>query len=61
MKAMIVIFILLTLQNVAKASDTSKEYSECIEEQTQLIIENQDSYTAQEIKAQYEDLKNICK
>ncbi len=58
MRLFLLILALVTLQNYANASDA---LNECIAEQVELIEENRESYTQDEIDKQYNEVSEYCK
>ena len=59
MKVFMFIMITVLVHNVANASDVAT-YTDCMENEEQLIIENADSYTVQELKQQRDQAVKHC-
>jgi hypothetical protein len=60
MKVFLFIMLAVTIQNIAKAND-QVAYEQCLEEQRELIEENADSYTEEQLEEQRKEIFEMCK
>lgn len=61
MKVFIFVMIVVTLQNIAQAETPEERFRRCVQEQMEIIDENKDSYTAEEIDEQIVEAPEYCK